>query len=98
MKVTAVETIRVDEFPNLLWVQVETDAGLVGLGETYFGPQTVEAQIHEFIAPLLRGVWTEDAAPKCCAHCIHTHVKATGHPARVHTKCRVIVRYPFSVS
>ena len=37
MKITAVETILVEEFPNLAWVQVHTDDGLVGLGETFFG-------------------------------------------------------------
>ena len=37
MKVTAIETIRLAEFPNLLWVQVHTDEGLVGLGETFYG-------------------------------------------------------------
>ena len=31
MKVTAVESILVEEFPNLTWVQVHTDEGLVGL-------------------------------------------------------------------
>ena len=55
MKVTALETIYVDEFPNLLWVHVHTDEGLIGLGETYFGADAVEAHVHEFIAPYLLG-------------------------------------------
>ena len=55
MKVTALETIYVDEFPNLLWVQVHSDEGPVGLGETFFGADAVEAHIHEFIAPYLLG-------------------------------------------
>lgn len=55
MKVTALETIRLDEFPNLLWVQVHTDEGLVGLGETFFGAQAVEAYLHESVAPYLLG-------------------------------------------
>ncbi|NKB53364.1 MAG: mandelate racemase/muconate lactonizing enzyme family protein [Rhizobiaceae bacterium] len=55
MKVTALETIYVDEHPNLLWVQVHTDEGPVGLGETYFGADAVEAHIHEFVAPYLLG-------------------------------------------
>ena len=38
MKVTRVETLRLDEFPNLLFVHVHTEEGLVGLGETFFGP------------------------------------------------------------
>ncbi len=41
MKVTAIETIRLEEFPNLIWVQVHSDQGLTGLGESYFGPGAV---------------------------------------------------------
>ncbi len=55
MKVTAIETIRVDEFPNILWVQVHTDEGLIGLGETFYGPAAAEAHIHQLIAPKLIG-------------------------------------------
>ena len=55
MKVTAVETILVEEFPNLSWVQVHTDEGLIGLGETFFGAPAVAAQVHDFIAPYLIG-------------------------------------------
>ncbi len=55
MKITAIETIRLGEFPNLLWVQVHTDEGLIGLGETFFGPAAVEAYIHESAVPRLIG-------------------------------------------
>lgn len=55
MKVTAIETIRIDEFPNLLWVHIQTDEGLIGLGETFYGPGAAEAHIHETIAPYLLG-------------------------------------------
>jgi galactonate dehydratase len=55
MKITALETLRLEEFGNLLWVFIETDEGLVGQGETFFGPQAVEAWIHETAAPLLIG-------------------------------------------
>ncbi len=55
MKITAVETIRTSEFPNLLWVQVHTDEGLAGLGETFKGPAAVEGHIHGMIAPYLLG-------------------------------------------
>ena len=33
MKITAVETIQIEEFSNFLWLRIETDEGLVGLGE-----------------------------------------------------------------
>jgi L-alanine-DL-glutamate epimerase-like enolase superfamily enzyme len=55
MKVTKLETIRLDEFPNLVWVHVHTDEGLIGLGETFFGAQAVEAYLHETAAPYLIG-------------------------------------------
>ncbi len=55
MKISAVETIRLGEFPNLLWLHIHTDEGLTGLGETFFGPRAVEAHIHETVAPLLLG-------------------------------------------
>jgi galactonate dehydratase len=55
MKIASLETIRTAELPNILWVQVRTDEGLVGLGETFFGVETVEAYIHEYVAPRLIG-------------------------------------------
>jgi galactonate dehydratase len=55
MKVTGLETVRLAEHPQMLWVQVHTDEGLVGLGETCIGPATVAAHIHETIAPYLVG-------------------------------------------
>ncbi len=55
MKVTALETVYVEELPNVVWVQVHTDEGLIGLGETFFGAEAVEAHVHEFIAPYLLG-------------------------------------------
>ena len=55
MKITAFETIRLDEFPNLVWLQIHTDEGLVGLGEAFFGPEAAAAFIHESAAPRLLG-------------------------------------------
>ena len=53
MKITAVETIRLPDRPNLLLAQIHTDEGLIGLGETSRGAAAVEAQIHELVAPYL---------------------------------------------
>ena len=36
MKITALETIQVAEFPNLIWLHIHTDEGLIGLGESFF--------------------------------------------------------------
>jgi len=55
MKITALETVRIAERPNLIWVRVETDEGVTGLGETFFGAGAVEAHVHEHIAPRVMG-------------------------------------------
>jgi L-alanine-DL-glutamate epimerase-like enolase superfamily enzyme len=55
MKITAVETIHVGAYPNITWVEVHTDLGLSGLGETFRGPRAVAAHVHEAIAPQLLG-------------------------------------------
>lgn len=55
MKIRQIDTVRLAEFPNLLFVEVHTDEGLTGLGETFLGAAAVEAYIHETAAPSLIG-------------------------------------------
>jgi galactonate dehydratase len=55
MRVTAIETVRLGRVPNVIHVLIETDEGVVGLGETYFGAATVETYLHEAVAPYLLG-------------------------------------------
>ncbi len=55
MKITEIETLRLSEHPNLIWVRIHTDEGLSGLGETYFGAGSVEADLHDRIAPMILG-------------------------------------------
>jgi L-alanine-DL-glutamate epimerase-like enolase superfamily enzyme len=55
MNVTELRTLRPRTNPNLLFVEVVTDAGLVGLGETFFGAGAAEAVVHEQVAPVLLG-------------------------------------------
>ena len=55
MKITKLETIRIAEFPQLLWLQVHTDEGVSGLGETFFDASTVETYLHDSVAPRLIG-------------------------------------------
>jgi L-alanine-DL-glutamate epimerase-like enolase superfamily enzyme len=54
-KITCVRTLRTPDRPSLIWVEVETEDGLVGLGETFRGAAVVEAALHEEIAPWLLG-------------------------------------------
>jgi L-alanine-DL-glutamate epimerase-like enolase superfamily enzyme len=55
MKITQVETLRLGEFPNIIWVRLHTDEGRVGLGETFMGAAAVQAYVHEWVAPKLLG-------------------------------------------
>jgi galactonate dehydratase len=54
-KIQALRTLRIGERPNLLWVELETEDGLTGLGETFRGAEAVEAVLHEQVAPWLVG-------------------------------------------
>lgn len=55
MKISEIETLLIEEFPNITFVRIFTDEGLVGLGETFWGAQAVAAWIHETAAPYLLG-------------------------------------------
>jgi L-alanine-DL-glutamate epimerase-like enolase superfamily enzyme len=55
MRITHIETVRVREKPDIVWVQIYTDTGLVGLGETWYAATTVDAAVHDHFAPLLLG-------------------------------------------
>ena len=55
MRINAIETIRVRERPNLIWVVIETNEGVTGLGETFFLASTLETYIHDHAAPILLG-------------------------------------------
>jgi galactonate dehydratase len=53
--ITALRTVRIGERPNLIWLEIDTDDGLTGLGETFRGAEAVEAVLHEQVAPWLIG-------------------------------------------
>ena len=55
MKITALETLRLGEFPNLVWVRVHTNEGVSGLGETSYAAHSVETYLHEYVAPRVLG-------------------------------------------
>jgi L-alanine-DL-glutamate epimerase-like enolase superfamily enzyme len=55
MKITALETVHVEAYSNLVWVRLHTDEGLIGLGETFRNPQATIAYLHETCAPYLLG-------------------------------------------
>ncbi len=55
LKITKIETLRAEEFANVLWVRIHTDGPHIGLGETFYGAGAVEAHIHDTLAGRLLG-------------------------------------------
>ena len=67
MKITSLETIQLREFPNLVWLHIYTDEGLIGLGETFFGASAVAACVQETAAPYLIGRDPRSIRTRCPA-------------------------------
>lgn len=57
MQITEVRTLNLADgpAPALTFVQLVSDEGVVGLGETYYTPQSVDAYVHEVLAPAILG-------------------------------------------
>jgi galactonate dehydratase len=55
MRITKVETIRTSNIPRWVWVQIHTDSGLIGLGESTAVSAPTEAHIRAEFAPYLIG-------------------------------------------
>lgn len=53
--IIGLRTIRLPERSNLIWLEIATDDGLLGLGETFRGAAAVETVLHDQIAPWLIG-------------------------------------------
>ena len=53
MKITSVRTIHFAAFSNITFLELKTDSGIVGLGETYYTPRSVTAYIEEALTPML---------------------------------------------
>jgi galactonate dehydratase len=65
MRITGIDTIRTEEFPNLVHVQLHTSEGITGLGETFFFADAVEAHIHRTVADYLLGEDPADIERHC---------------------------------
>lgn len=61
MKIVALQTLSLAEHPDYLWVQVETDDGIVGTGETMPRTGPVQRVVHDVLAPIVLGA---DLAPE----------------------------------
>ena len=58
--ITEIISYRSNEHPNLLWLEVKTEDGVIGLGETFFAAEALEAYIHINLAPIVLGLNAED--------------------------------------
>lgn len=56
MKITSVESFVHPDFPNIIYVKIGTDAGVYGIGESYYFGRTVATFVDEFVAPTLIGL------------------------------------------
>ena len=53
MKITHVRTAHFASSPNITFLELQTDCGITGLGETYYTPRSVTAYLEEVLAPML---------------------------------------------
>ncbi len=62
MKITALETLTLAEFPFLFWLRIHTDAGVIGTGESFWAPGPIVAYLHDHAASYLLGKDPRDIA------------------------------------
>lgn len=55
MRIDKISTIQLPEHPHLLWVQIHTDEGIVGTGETTPRVGAVKRVIHDTLSRILLG-------------------------------------------
>jgi len=56
MKITSVKSFVHPDFPNIIYIKIGTDAGVYGIGESYYFGRTVATFVEEFVAPTLIGL------------------------------------------
>lgn len=76
MQITAVETLRCATQPNVCLLQLHTDDGVVGLGESFFDADAVETYLHGAVAPVLLG--NPPPAPERAAATLTSYVGFQG--------------------
>jgi L-alanine-DL-glutamate epimerase-like enolase superfamily enzyme len=65
VKIIQFETLRPACQPNVLLLQLHTDEGMSGLGESFYSAAAVEAYLHETVAPVVLAM--TDPAPEAVA-------------------------------
>jgi L-alanine-DL-glutamate epimerase-like enolase superfamily enzyme len=55
VKITAIDTIQLDEYPHLIFVQISTDEGFTGVSDTYYATDAIASFVHQTASPVLLG-------------------------------------------
>lgn len=76
MKISVVETLCPAIQPNVLFVRLYTDEGMVGLGEAFYDAEAVESYLHHSLAPALCAL--PDATPEWAAQSLASYVGFQG--------------------
>lgn len=76
MRIVELETVRTPRHPNLLFVRLRTEDGLVGLGEAFNGVPAVDVYLHEAVADVLFAM--PDVSPELCARTLTPYMGFQG--------------------
>ena len=80
-RIVALETVRPVAQPNVLFVRLHSEDGLVGLGESFFGARAVEAYLHESAADVLLSA--NETSPEGIATALRPYVGFQGAGAEL---------------
>jgi L-alanine-DL-glutamate epimerase-like enolase superfamily enzyme len=87
MKITSVESFVHPDFPNIIYVKIGTDAGVYGIGESYYFGRTVATFVEEFVAPTLIGL--DPANIESISRKLTTYIGALSSGVEVRAKSAV---------
>lgn len=76
VRIVELETVRTPTHPNLLFVRLRDDEGVVGLGEAFNGVAAVDAYLHETVADVLFSA--PDVSPELCARILTPYMGFQG--------------------
>lgn len=80
-RLAAIETVRSSIQPNLCLVMVHGSDGQTGIGETFFGASSVDAYVHDVVAPILSGL--SGTSPRLLADRLQSYVGYSGSGVEV---------------
>ena len=89
MKISKVRTYVHDDFPNVFHVEIETDEGITGLGESYYFASSIAHFTQEFAAPQILGKYPLDR--EVLSKSLTTYVGYNGSGVETRTRSAIDV-------